>query len=85
MQDPRRTQQQTGDSFDFRTAGRSQVERMISQGRFGSAGDSLARVTTDRHTRGAVLATSAALSFWLAPMVLARKRRRRKTPPAPRA
>jgi hypothetical protein len=80
MHDPRRTQQQTGDTFDFGGTLRREMERLVSQGRFGASQEVAAKLTSPG-TRHALMATGTAMAFWLGPALLRRKRRRRRSRP----
>lgn len=80
MQDPFSARGDGSDSFDFGGKVRSEIERMVSQGRFGAQGEAMAKAVSDPRTRTAMLATGSAMAYWLGPMMLRRKRRRRKPP-----
>lgn len=67
-----------GDAFDFGGKVRSEIERMVSQGRFGAQGEAMAKAMSDPRTRTAMLASGAAMAYWMGPLMLRRKRRRRK-------
>jgi Arc/MetJ-type ribon-helix-helix transcriptional regulator len=83
MQDPYRSARDSGDSFDFGGKLRSEIERMVSQGRFGAQGEAVSKALSDPRTRNAMLAGGAAMAYWMGPALLRRKRRRRKaSPPA---
>lgn len=82
MQDPFSGRGDSNDSFDFGGKVRSEIERMITQGRFGAQGEAMAKAMSNPRTRHAMLATGTAMAYWLGPVMLRRKRRRRKSPPA---
>ena len=78
MDDPYRASDAGGDDFDFGGKVRSEIERMVSQGRFGAQGEAMAKAMSDPRTRTAMLASGAALAYWMGPVMLRRKRRRKK-------
>jgi len=82
MQDPFSAPGDGSDSFDFGGKVRSEIERMVSQGRFGAQSDAMGKAMSDPRTRSAMLAGGTAMAYWLAPLALRRKRRRKRTSPA---